>query len=41
VAPGHAPRRIYHVSEAVANGEGGLLGIAVAPSYSRDGAVYL
>lgn len=41
VAPGHTPRRIYTVSEAVANGEGGLLGIAVGPSYSRDGAVYV
>jgi glucose/arabinose dehydrogenase len=41
VAPGHAPRRIYTVSEAVANGEGGLLGIAVGPTYSRDGRVYL
>src|SRR4051812_3759447 len=41
VAPGHAARRIYTVTEARANGEGGLLGIAVAPTYSRDGRVYL
>jgi glucose/arabinose dehydrogenase len=41
VAPGHAARKIYTVSEAVSNGEGGLLGIAVAPTYSRDGRVYL
>jgi glucose/arabinose dehydrogenase len=41
VAPGHAARRIYTVSEAVSNGEGGLLGLAVAPTYSRDGRVYL
>jgi glucose/arabinose dehydrogenase len=41
VAPGHAARRIYTVREAVSNGEGGLLGIAVAPTYSRDGRVYL
>jgi glucose/arabinose dehydrogenase len=41
VAPGHAARKIYTVSEAVANGEGGLLGIAVGPTYSRDGRVYL
>jgi glucose/arabinose dehydrogenase len=41
VAPGHAPRRIYTVTEAQANGEGGLLGIAVAPTYARDWRVYL
>ncbi|MBK5305350.1 MAG: PQQ-dependent sugar dehydrogenase [Frankiaceae bacterium] len=41
VAPGHAARRIYTVNEARANGEGGLLGIAVGPTYSRDGRVYL
>ena len=41
VAPGHAARKIYTVTEAVANGEGGLLGIAVGPNYSRDGRVYL
>ena len=41
VAPGHAARKIYTVSEAVSNGEGGLLGIAVAPTYSRDLRVYL
>src|SRR3954447_7579795 len=41
VAPGHAARKLYTVTEATSNGEGGLLGIAVAPTYSRDGRVYL
>jgi glucose/arabinose dehydrogenase len=41
VAPGHAARKLYTVTEATANGEGGLLGIAVAPTYSRDLRVYL
>src|SRR3954452_12668529 len=41
VAPGHAARRIYTVNEAVSNGEGGLLGLAVAPTYSRNLRVYL
>ena len=41
LAPGHAARRIYTVTEALANGEGGLLGIAVGPTYSQDGRVYL
>jgi glucose/arabinose dehydrogenase len=41
VAPGKPARRIYTVTEARANGEGGLLGIAVAPTYSRDLRVYL
>src|SRR4051812_10035647 len=41
VSPGHAARKLYTVNEATANGEGGLLGIAVAPTYSRDLRVYL
>jgi glucose/arabinose dehydrogenase len=41
VAPGHGARAIYTVRESVSNGEGGLLGIAVGPDYSRTGAVYL
>src|SRR5881409_1735513 len=41
VAPGHPARKLYTVSESVSNGEGGLLGIAVAPTYSRDLRVYL
>lgn len=41
VIPGRPARKIYTVTEARAAGEGGLLGIAVAPTYSRDGRVYL
>jgi glucose/arabinose dehydrogenase len=38
---GAPARRIYTVTEAVPRSEAGLLGIAVGPNYSRDGAVYL
>src|SRR3954451_9277631 len=41
VSPGRAARKLYTVNEATSNGEGGLLGIAVAPTYSRDLRVYL
>ena len=41
VAPGGAVRHLYTVTEAVARGEGGLLGIAVGPDYLRDQRVYL
>lgn len=41
VAPGKPARKIYTVSEAVSNGEGGLLGIAVGPTYGQDLRVYL
>ncbi|MCU1674837.1 MAG: hypothetical protein JWN77_2950 [Frankiales bacterium] len=41
VTPGRPARKIYTVTEATANGEGGLLGIAVGPTYSSDGRVYL
>jgi glucose/arabinose dehydrogenase len=41
VAPGKPARKIYTVGEAVANGEGGLLGIAVGPTYGSDLGVYL
>ena len=41
VAPGVRARHIYTVREAVARGEGGLLGIAIGPDYPRDRRVYL
>ena len=41
VAPGRPARKIYTVTEARPNGEGGLLGIAVGPTYAADGRVYL
>jgi glucose/arabinose dehydrogenase len=41
VRAGAPARRIYTVSEARPRSEAGLLGIAVGPNYSRDGAVYL
>jgi glucose/arabinose dehydrogenase len=41
VRPGAPARRIYTVTEAVPRGEAGLLGIAVGPTYPRDGALYL
>jgi glucose/arabinose dehydrogenase len=41
VAPGKPARKLYTVSEAVAGGEGGLLGIALAPTYPRDLRVFL
>ena len=39
--PGRPARVIYTVREAVARGEGGLLGIAVGPDYARDRRVHL
>ena len=41
VKPGQAPRLIYTVTESVWEGEGGLLGIAVAADYARLPYVYL
>jgi glucose/arabinose dehydrogenase len=41
VAPSGALTHIYTVTEAVARGEGGLLGIAVGPDHARDRRVYL
>ena len=41
VGPAGGLRHLYTVTEAVARGEGGLLGIAVSPDYLRDQRVYL
>ncbi|HVE74432.1 MAG TPA: PQQ-dependent sugar dehydrogenase [Mycobacteriales bacterium] len=41
VKPGSPARHIYTVTEAVARGEGGLLGVAVGPTYASDQRVYL
>jgi glucose/arabinose dehydrogenase len=37
---GGPPREVYRVSGVVAGGEGGLLGLALSPSYATDGYVY-
>jgi glucose/arabinose dehydrogenase len=37
---GGRPRTVMHVPGVVANGEGGLLGLAVSPHYSADKLVY-
>ena len=39
-AGGGAPRRVYHVDGVSAQGEGGLLGLAVDPEYARNKYVY-
>jgi len=41
VAPAGQIRHVYTVTEAVARGEGGLLGIAVGPGHPRDQRVYI
>ena len=41
VSPGRPARVIYHVREARPAGEGGLLGIAVAPDYARNPRFFL
>jgi glucose/arabinose dehydrogenase len=38
--PGSAPQTAMTVPDVRANGEGGLLGLAVSPSYAQDGLVY-
>ena len=37
---GSAPQQVMTVPGVRANGEGGLLGLAVSPSYAQDGLVY-
>ncbi|WP_433204441.1 PQQ-dependent sugar dehydrogenase [Nocardia sp. CA-107356] len=40
VRSGHAPEQVYRVPGVVARGEGGLLGLAVAPDYAETRYVY-
>lgn len=40
VRPGQAPQQVAQIAGVVANGEGGLLGLAVSPTYAQDGYVY-
>jgi len=40
-AGGGAPTEVQRLSEVDGGGEGGLLGIAVSPTYARDGLVYV
>ncbi|WP_442943307.1 PQQ-dependent sugar dehydrogenase [Nocardia sp. NBC_00565] len=40
VLPGRAPERVYEVPGVVARGEGGLLGLAVAPDFAESRYVY-
>ncbi|MGK8524383.1 PQQ-dependent sugar dehydrogenase [Nocardia asteroides] len=40
VVPGGAPEQVYQVPDVIARGEGGLLGLAVAPDYAETGYVY-
>src|SRR5689334_22374876 len=39
--PGSAPEPVATISGVAAAGEGGLLGLAVSPSYAQDGLVYV
>ncbi|WP_083883835.1 PQQ-dependent sugar dehydrogenase [Nocardia higoensis] len=40
VGPDRPPQEVYRVPEVTPQGEGGLLGLAVSPSYAADGYVY-
>ncbi|MEV6323745.1 PQQ-dependent sugar dehydrogenase [Nocardia sp. NPDC051787] len=40
LVPGRAPEQVYRVPGVAARGEGGLLGLAVAPDYAETGYVY-
>ncbi|MBF6205540.1 PQQ-dependent sugar dehydrogenase [Nocardia asteroides] len=40
VAAGRAPEQVYQVPDVAARGEGGLLGLAVAPDYAENPYVY-
>lgn len=41
VAPGGEPEVITQIDEAAPDGEGGLLGLAVSPTYQDDGLIYI
>jgi glucose/arabinose dehydrogenase len=40
LTPGSAPRQAYQVPGVAASGEGGLLGLAVSPTFAKDNLVY-
>jgi len=40
IEQGSAPQEVYRVPDVVARGEGGLLGLAVSPTYTDDGYIY-
>lgn len=40
LSPGSAPTEVARLSGVQPSGEGGLLGLAVSPSYAKDGYVY-
>jgi glucose/arabinose dehydrogenase len=40
VTPGKAPRSVYEVPGVTPSGEGGLLGLAVSPTFATDDLVY-
>ncbi len=40
VRPGAEPEQVYEVPGVAASGEGGLLGLAVSPTFARDSLVY-
>ncbi|GGM48187.1 hypothetical protein GCM10011608_36240 [Micromonospora sonchi] len=41
VRPGQPPEPVAQISGVTATGEGGLLGLAVSPSYAQDGWIYV
>jgi glucose/arabinose dehydrogenase len=41
LVPGVPPVEVARIEDALAGGEGGLLGLAVSPAYERDGLVYV
>nr|WP_312875233.1 PQQ-dependent sugar dehydrogenase [Allocatelliglobosispora scoriae] len=41
IAPGGKPTEVAVIDEADANGEGGLMGVAVSPKYAEDKSIFL